>query len=119
MRTTTTAGAEGGLERPVGTSTTLQAMVNSVNVLLGVGLLSMPYALQQGGWAGLGVLAMLGAITNYTGKALIRCQRSGSRPPLPSQSHDASSLTSYGAADPTAASTSASAALATTDVGRA
>uniref|UniRef100_A0A6U3G8T0 Amino acid transporter transmembrane domain-containing protein n=1 Tax=Mantoniella antarctica TaxID=81844 RepID=A0A6U3G8T0_9CHLO len=57
-------------------------MANSVNILLGVGLLSVPYALQQGGWAGLGVLATLGAMTNYTGKALIRCQTSGSLPPL-------------------------------------
>ena len=35
-------------------------MANSVNILLGVGLLSVPYALQQGGWAGLGVLGILG-----------------------------------------------------------
>ena len=58
-------------------------MANSVNILLGVGLLSVPYALRQGGWAGLGVLAALGLMTNYTGKALIRCQTAGSLPPLP------------------------------------
>ena len=58
-------------------------MANSVNILLGVGLLSVPYALRQGGWAGLGVLASLGLMTNYTGKALIRCQSAGSLPPLP------------------------------------
>ena len=39
-----------------------------MNILLGVGLLSVPYALQQGGCAGLGVLSLLGAMTNYTGK---------------------------------------------------
>ena len=51
-------------------------------VLLGVGLLSVPYALQQGGWAGLGVLGILGVTTNYTGKILIRCQRRGSLPAI-------------------------------------
>ena len=57
-------------------------MANSVNILLGVGLLSVPYALQQGGWAGLGVLGILGVTTNYTGKILIRCQRRGSLPAI-------------------------------------
>ena len=66
--------------RPAGTSSTAQAMANSVNILLGVGLLSVPYALKQGGWAGLGVLGMLGLVTNYTGKALIRVQARGSLP---------------------------------------
>ena len=61
-----------------GTSSTAQAMANSVNILLGVGLLSVPYALKQGGWAGLGVLGLLGLVTNYTGKALIRVQARGS-----------------------------------------
>ena len=51
-----------------------------MNILLGVGLLSVPYALKQGGWAGLGVLGMLGLVTNYTGKALIRVQARGSLP---------------------------------------
>ena len=64
--------------RPAGTSSTAQAMANSVNILLGVGLLSVPYALKQGGWAGLGVLGLLGVVTNYTGKALIRVQARGS-----------------------------------------
>lgn len=66
--------------RGAGTSSTAQAMANSVNILLGVGLLSVPYALKQGGWAGLGVLGMLGLVTNYTGKALIRVQARGSLP---------------------------------------
>jgi vesicular inhibitory amino acid transporter len=38
-------------------------MANSVNILLGVGLLSVPYALKQGGWCGLGVLFLLGCVT--------------------------------------------------------
>lgn len=70
------------LDRPRGTSSTSQAMANSVNILLGVGLLSVPYALKEGGWAGLGVLTLLGLMTNYTGKVLIRCQQEGSLPAL-------------------------------------
>jgi len=74
------SGALVEVDRPRGNSTTAQAMANSVNILLGVGLLSVPYALQQGGWAGLGVLGVLGVTTNYTGKILIRCQTRGSLP---------------------------------------
>ena len=76
--TVSDADASGFVSRPVGTSSTAQAMANSVNILLGVGLLSVPYALKQGGWAGLGVLGLLGCVTNYTGKALIRVQARGS-----------------------------------------
>ena len=64
----------------VGNSTTEQALANSVNILLGVGTLSVPYALRESGWAGIVVLLLLGATTNYTGKTLIRCQRRGSLP---------------------------------------
>eukprot|EP00891_Asterochloris_glomerata_P004338 jgi/Astpho2/4338/Aster-07427 len=51
-----------------GSSTFNQALFNSVNILMGVGLLSIPYALKEGGWASLGVLGLLWACTNYTGK---------------------------------------------------
>ena len=43
-------------------------MINVLNILSGVGLLSVPYALKKAGWAGVGVLWLLGIITNYTGK---------------------------------------------------
>uniref|UniRef100_A0A061SET5 Solute carrier family 32 (Vesicular inhibitory amino acid transporter) n=1 Tax=Tetraselmis sp. GSL018 TaxID=582737 RepID=A0A061SET5_9CHLO len=52
-------------------STFLQAVLNVMNILMGVGLLSIPYALRQAGWLGLAVLAFLGFVTNYAGKALI------------------------------------------------
>lgn len=45
-----------------------QALLNAVNILLGVGLLSIPFAMAEGGWAALGTLGLLGVITNYTGK---------------------------------------------------
>ena len=69
-----------GVYHRVGNSTTEQALANSVNILLGVGTLSVPYALRESGWAGIVVLLLLGATTNYTGKTLIRCQRRGSLP---------------------------------------
>ena len=43
------------------------AVINVLNILSGVGLLSVPYALKKAGWAGVGVLWLLGIITNYTG----------------------------------------------------
>eukprot|EP00873_Tetraselmis_striata_P005000 jgi/Tetstr1/425264/TSEL_015717.t1 len=59
-----------------GTSTFNQALFNSINILMGVGLLSVPYALKEGGWTALGVLGLLGLTTNYTGKLIVRCQES-------------------------------------------
>ena len=41
--------------------------MNVLNILSGVGLLSVPYALRKAGWVGLGVLWLLGIVTNYTG----------------------------------------------------
>jgi amino acid permease len=38
-----------------------------------VGILSTPYAVKQGGWLGLVILAVLGALAWYTGILLRRC----------------------------------------------
>ncbi|DBA74354.1 TPA: hypothetical protein ACH3X1_011127 [Trebouxia sp. C0004] len=57
-----------------GGSSFQQALFNSVNIMLGVGMLSIPYALKEGGWATLGVLGLLWGCTNYTGKVLVKCQ---------------------------------------------
>ncbi|KAJ0764134.1 putative amino acid transporter, transmembrane domain-containing protein [Helianthus annuus] len=43
-----------------------------VNLLCGVGLLSTPYAVKQGGWAGLSILAFFCVVSFYTG-ILLRC----------------------------------------------
>jgi hypothetical protein len=48
-------------------STTSEALYNCVNILLGCGILTIPFALKEGGWAALGVLALMGLSTNYTG----------------------------------------------------
>lgn len=42
--------------------------MNVLNILTGVGLLSIPFALRQAGWAGLVILWVLGIVTNYTGQ---------------------------------------------------
>jgi vesicular inhibitory amino acid transporter len=44
-----------------------------VNVLCGVGILSTPYAVRQGGWLGLMILAVLAVLAWYTGVLLRRC----------------------------------------------
>ena len=44
-----------------------------INVLCGVGLLSTPYAAQQGGWAGLSLLFIFGILSFYTGILLRKC----------------------------------------------
>lgn len=56
-----------------GNSSFSQAVVNILNLMLGVGLLSIPFALSQSGWIGLCVLWFFTFITNYTGKALVDC----------------------------------------------
>jgi hypothetical protein len=35
--------------------------------MMGVGLLSLPFALKSSGWVGLGLLWLMGLVTNYTG----------------------------------------------------
>jgi len=61
-------------ELDTGTSSYNQALLNAVNILLGVGLLSIPFALKEGGWASLAVLVAIWTGTNYTGKILVKCQ---------------------------------------------
>lgn len=48
-----------------------------VCTMAGTGILQLPYTLKQGGWATLGVLFLVGAMTRYTGKVLIQCLYDG------------------------------------------
>ncbi|KAH7426944.1 hypothetical protein KP509_10G023100 [Ceratopteris richardii] len=57
---------------PVGCSGT-QAVLNGVNILCGVGLLTTPYAVREGGWLSLIVLLVLAIVSFYTGILLRRC----------------------------------------------
>lgn len=54
-------------------SSYLGATANGINLLLGVGVLSLPYALKCAGWyAGIGLLLFLTLVTNHTGKLIGR-----------------------------------------------
>lgn len=58
----------------VGQSTLPQTIFNSVNVLVGVGLLSLPLAVRHAGWPiGIGFLLLSAAVTAYTARILARC----------------------------------------------
>ncbi|KAG8483975.1 hypothetical protein CXB51_023221 [Gossypium anomalum] len=53
-----------------------QALVNGINVLTGIGLLTTPYAVKEGGWLSLTLLLIFGVIACYTGILLKRCLES-------------------------------------------
>ncbi|KAJ2999295.1 hypothetical protein HDV02_003228 [Globomyces sp. JEL0801] len=51
-----------------------QSLFNSVNILMGIGLLSLPFAFNITGWAvGLVLLIIFGLITHHTGRLLEKC----------------------------------------------
>lgn len=50
-----------------------QGAMNGINVLCGVGILSTPYAIKQGGWLGLVILVLFALLAWYTGVLLRRC----------------------------------------------
>jgi len=58
----------------VGQSTLPQTVFNSVNVLIGVGILALPLALQYSGWV-IGIIFLIWAalVTSYTAKILAKC----------------------------------------------
>ncbi|SCZ87353.1 BZ3500_MvSof-1268-A1-R1_Chr2-2g04819 [Microbotryum saponariae] len=67
------------IEEQRGESTWGQTLFNTVNVLIGVGLLAEPFAFADAGWA-IGTLLLLfcALITNYTGKMLAKIMRQDS-----------------------------------------
>ncbi|KAL2289651.1 hypothetical protein FJTKL_01891 [Diaporthe vaccinii] len=57
-----------------GQSTLPQTIFNSTNVLIGVGLLSLPVGMKYAGWlCGMLILFGAAAVTSYTAKLLARC----------------------------------------------
>ncbi|GAB4836422.1 Amino acid transporter avt1c [Ancistrocladus abbreviatus] len=56
-----------------GQSTYGQAVLNGTNVLCGVGILSTPYAVKEGGWVSLSILLIFAILSYYTGILLRRC----------------------------------------------
>ncbi|PGH11376.1 hypothetical protein AJ80_07167 [Polytolypa hystricis UAMH7299] len=58
----------------VGQSTVPQTIFNSVNVLIGIGLLSLPLGFKYAGWAiGMSFLLFSALVTAYTAKILAKC----------------------------------------------
>jgi len=58
----------------VGQSTIYQTILNSTNVLIGVGLLSLPLGIRYAGWlVGMIFLAFSAIVTGYTAKLLGKC----------------------------------------------
>ncbi|KAL9125774.1 MAG: hypothetical protein Q9217_005077 [Psora testacea] len=58
----------------IGQSTLPQTVFNSVNVLIGVGLLSLPLGIKQSGWLiGMGFLFCAALVTRYTAGLLAKC----------------------------------------------
>ncbi|KDE05691.1 hypothetical protein MVLG_03925 [Microbotryum lychnidis-dioicae p1A1 Lamole] len=67
------------IEEQRGESTWGQTLFNTVNVLIGVGLLAEPLAFADAGWAiGTILLLFCALITNYTGKMLAKIMRQDS-----------------------------------------
>ncbi|CAN1339393.1 Amino acid transporter AVT1C [Linum perenne] len=63
-----------GHELPISRQSSFgQAVINGLNVLCGVGILSTPYAAKEGGWAGLSILIIFGVLSFYTGLLLRSC----------------------------------------------
>ncbi|KAE9592422.1 putative amino acid transporter, transmembrane domain-containing protein [Lupinus albus] len=50
-----------------------QAVLNGINALCGVGILSIPYAVKEGGWAGISMLLIFAVFSFYTGLLLRYC----------------------------------------------
>ncbi|KAI9768451.1 MAG: hypothetical protein M1840_004860 [Geoglossum simile] len=58
----------------LGQSTVPQTIFNSINVLVGVGLLSLPLGIKHAGWLiGMTFLLFATIVTNYTAKILVKC----------------------------------------------
>ena len=58
----------------IGQSTIYQTVLNSTNVLVGVGILSLPFGLRYAGWlVGLVFLAVAACVNVYTSRLLGRC----------------------------------------------
>lgn len=61
-----------------GGTTFLRTCFNGLNALSGVGLLSIPYALAEGGWSSLLLLLFVSMVCCYTGQLLQKCMGASS-----------------------------------------
>ncbi|KAL9679493.1 hypothetical protein QQ045_017356 [Rhodiola kirilowii] len=61
------------------TSNFIKACFNGTNAFLGIGLLTVPYALSSGGWLSLLIFLLISIISFYTGILLKRCMDTSSQ----------------------------------------
>ncbi|KAK7339674.1 hypothetical protein VNO77_20355 [Canavalia gladiata] len=61
------------LRPPKGQCSLAQSVINGTNMLCGIGILTIPYAIKEGGWLSLSLLLMFAIICCYTGILLQRC----------------------------------------------
>lgn len=62
------------IERIVGESTVPMTVFNSINILIGVGILALPLAVRYSGWIlGMSSLLLAAVVTAYTAKLLAKC----------------------------------------------
>ena len=73
LETATTKDGE-IIVRRIGESTLPMTIFNSINVLIGIGLLALPLAVRDAGWViGLVFLTLAALVTQYTAKLLAEC----------------------------------------------
>ncbi|KAK7395265.1 hypothetical protein VNO78_15816 [Psophocarpus tetragonolobus] len=54
----------------------IKSIINGTNILCGIGILTIPYAMKEGGYLSLIILVMFAIMCCYTGMLLIRCLES-------------------------------------------
>ncbi|KAI8921715.1 transmembrane amino acid transporter protein-domain-containing protein [Entophlyctis helioformis] len=66
-----TTASDDGIDEDSHKSTYAQTLFNSVNILMGIGILTLPFSFKVTGWVvGLACLFLFGAITRHTAKVL-------------------------------------------------
>lgn len=73
MEEITTPQMDLPLSTKIGTSSFLKTCLNGLNGLAGIGLITTPYTLSQGGWLSLVLLLVMAIVTCFTGLLLQRC----------------------------------------------
>ncbi|CAL5192118.1 unnamed protein product [Lathyrus oleraceus] len=53
-----------------------QSVINGINILCGIGLMTIPYAVKEGGWLSLLILLLFAVACFYTGILMMRCLQS-------------------------------------------
>ena len=61
----------GNSERESHGATVLHSVFNVVNLFMGVGLLSLPYAIHLGGWAAAAALVIVTVLFGYSGQLIV------------------------------------------------